>query len=141
MAADIGTVGDLGLAAKPVWQEDLELLLPATETEAKTATAVRTRSLAAFAQGCTYRALAEELLDIANVPDWRVQEMGSYHAMIAGVAAGACVTLLPRSVIDLTNIPPGLKTLPGGQVTTFLLWRERYDAPAFDNLLSKLESE
>ncbi len=131
----------LGLSMKPVWREELLLLLPATETGVQAAAQVRTRSLAAFRQGCTYRAIAEEQLDIAGDPEWKVQEMGSYHAMIACVAAGACVTLLPRSVLELASVPPGLKTLAAGQIDTCLLWRTGYDVPAFEHLLEQIGEE
>lgn len=135
---DAAAMDELGLAARAVWREDLRLLLPASESQARRAADVRTRSLAAFPQGCTYRSIAEDLLGIAGSTKWKVQEMASYHAMIACVAAGACVTLLPASVLKLEDAPVALKTLPAGQADTLLVWREGYDVPAFQNLLEQL---
>jgi DNA-binding transcriptional LysR family regulator len=129
---------ELGLASTAVWREELCLLLPASEGQARRAADVRTRSLAAFPQGCTYRAIAEEVLGVAGSTQWRVQEMSSYHTMIACVAAGACVTLLPASVLALSDAPATLKALSVGQVDTLLVWRTGFDVPAFQHLLARI---
>ncbi|MFL9945552.1 LysR substrate-binding domain-containing protein [Paraburkholderia agricolaris] len=138
-AGDDASLADMGLVAEKAWLEELLLLAPTSEASADTPRAIRTRSLAAFAQGCSYRAIAEQLLGIPDSPGWQVQEMGSYHAMIACVAAGACVTVLPKSVLELAKVPTGLKTLPAGQVETCLLWRSGYNVPAFQNLQNQMK--
>ena len=129
---------ELGLASTSVWREELCLLLPASEGPVRRAVDVRTRSLAAFPQGCTYRSIAEEVLGVAGSTQWRVQEMTSYHTMIACVAAGACVTLLPASVLALSDAPATLTTLLVGQADTLLVWRAGFDVPAFQHLLAQL---
>ncbi|WP_394841407.1 LysR family transcriptional regulator [Pendulispora brunnea] len=140
-AFDAAGLHDMGLSAKTMWREELLLLLPASESAAHRVADVRTRSLAAFTQGCTYRTIAEDRLAVGDSTEWKVQEMGSYHAMIACVAAGACVTILPRSVLDLAKVPPGLTTLPAGHANTCLVWRTEYDVPAFRNLLRLLKKK
>jgi DNA-binding transcriptional LysR family regulator len=129
---------ELGLASTAVWREELCLLLPASEGQARRAEDVRTRSLAAFPQGCTYRGIAEELLGVAGSTQWRVQELSSYHTMIACVAAGACVTMLPASVLALSDAPATLATISVGQADTVLVWRAGFDVPAFQHLLAQL---
>jgi DNA-binding transcriptional LysR family regulator len=129
---------ELGLTSKTVWREELRLLLPASEADASSAAQVRTRSLAAFPQGCTYRSIAETQLGIAGTTDWQVHEMSSYHIMIACVAAGACVTVLPESVLKLSSAPASLKSLPAGQADTLLVWRTGFDIPAFQYLLQEI---
>ncbi|PHV50555.1 LysR family transcriptional regulator [Janthinobacterium sp. BJB301] len=131
-------LAELGLASKAMWREELCLLLPASEGPVRGAADVRTRSLAAFPQGCTYRGIAEELLGVAGSTQWRVQELSSYHIMIACVAAGACVTLLPASVLALSDAPATLTTLPAGQIDTVLVWRAGFDLPAFQHLLAQV---
>lgn len=128
---------DLGLKWMQVWSEELCVLLPASESGATRFKDVKIRSLAAFPQGCTYRSIAEDLLGVAGSIEWKVQEMPSYHVMIACTAAGTSVTLVPRSVLELASIPEGLKTLPAGCVDTLLVWRESYNAPAFVHLLAQ----
>lgn len=125
---------EMGLVAERAWSEELVLLAPASEASARNAREIKTRSLAAFAQGCSYRAIAEGFLGTSDLPGWKVQEMGSYHAMVACVAAGACVTVLPRSVLELLHVPKGLMTFTVGPVETSLVWRSGFDAPAFQNL-------
>ena len=131
---------ELGLASTSVWREELCLLLPASEGPVRRAVDVRTRSLAAFPQGCTYRSIAEEMLGVAGSTQWRVQELSSYHTMIACVAAGACVTLLPASVLALSDAPATLTTLLVGQADTLLVWRAGFDVPAFQHLLVQLSN-
>lgn len=129
---------EMGLQSAPIWNEELLLLLPPGESAARQAGDIQTRSLAAFPQGCTYRALAEDWLGVGGNPAWRVQEMSSYHAMIACVAAGACVTILPASVLRLTAAPATLKTLSLGRVDTCLVWRDGFATPAYLDLLTRV---
>lgn len=134
----VGALAEMGLVATHAWREDMSLLLPPNEFGTHRATDVRTRSLAAFPQGCTYRSIAEDLLGVAGSTEWKVQEMTSYHAMIACTAAGSCVTLLPESVLALGDLPSSMKTLPAGRIDTVLVCRQGYDAPAFRYLADQL---
>ena len=133
-------LAEMGLQARAIWTEELLLLLPAGTPDAQAARDVRPRSLAAFPPGCTYRGAAERWLGIAGSGDWQIQEMGSYHAMIACVAAGACVTLLPASVLKLSDAPASLQTLSVGQVDTLLVWRAGFALPAFRHLQAQLDA-
>lgn len=126
-----GDLAETGLRAMPVWTEDLLLLMPPGEAGVDDVRKVTARSLAAFPQGCTYRSLAEDRLGIAGAAAWRVHEMSSYHAMIVCVAAGACVTVLPASVLALGGAPASLTTLPLGRLDTCLVWRDGFATPAF----------
>jgi DNA-binding transcriptional LysR family regulator len=128
--SDPSVLEELGMSAKRVWKEKLVLLLPERET-ARSASHVQTRCLAAFKTGCTYRALAEELLGVVAGSGWSVQEVGSYHAMLAIVAAGAGVSLLPESVLALSGGPQKLKSISAGNSYTSLVWRSGYETPAF----------
>jgi len=133
-------LGEMGLRSRPVWAEELLLLLPPGEVDVEDVRQVRARSLAAFPQGCTYRSLAEDRLGIAGATAWRVQEMNSYHAMIACAAAGACVTVLPASVLALSGAPPALKTLPLGRLDTCLVWRDGFATPVFRTFAERLRA-
>ncbi|MBD8494955.1 LysR family transcriptional regulator [Pseudomonas syringae] len=127
------------LQAMALWQEALVLLLPASEAGVSAPGQVRTRTLAAFRPGCVYRAIAQTQLGISAGSSWQVQELGSYHAMVACVAAGSCVTLLPRSVLELCQVPADLPVLDIGLVDTWLVWRQGYSAPAFQHFCAALE--
>lgn len=124
-------LAEMGLQSAPVWEESLLLLLPPADAQATAPAELGTRTLAAFRPGCTYRAMAEQRLGIVAGSEWCIQELGSYHAMVAAVAAGSCVTLLPRSVLELSRVSDDLATLEMGTVSTRLLWRRGYETPAF----------
>ena len=137
-ANDLSSLGEMGLCSRVIWHEELCLLLPANEAGCTRISDLRTRALAAFPRGCTYRGIAETLLSVSNKTEWKIMEMASYHAMVACVAAGSCTTLLPRSVLALAAVPETLVTLPAGRVETTLIWRQGFDVPSFQNLLSQL---
>ncbi|MHA5801510.1 LysR family transcriptional regulator NmoR [Pseudomonas aeruginosa] len=130
VAAGPGWAGELdgsGLRGEPLFREDLLMILPAEHPPVHDVAEVRLRTLAGFARGCTYRQLAEDSLGTPLT----VQEVGSYHAILACVAAGACVGVLPRSVLQLLGTPP-LRSLPLAEVDTWLVWREGYATAAFE---------
>ncbi|MBG7361736.1 LysR family transcriptional regulator [Pseudomonas aeruginosa] len=130
VAAGPGGAGALdgsGLRGEPLFREELLMILPAEHPPVHDVAEVRLRTLAGFARGCTYRQLAEDSLGTPLT----VQEVGSYHAILACVAAGACVGVLPRSVLQLLGTPP-LRSLPLAEVDTWLVWREGYATAAFE---------
>ncbi|ANI07058.1 LysR family transcriptional regulator NmoR [Pseudomonas aeruginosa] len=130
VAAGPGWAGELdgsGLRGGPLFREELLMILPAEHPPVHDVAEVRLRTLAGFARGCTYRQLAEDSLGTPLT----VQEVGSYHAILACVAAGACVGVLPRSVLQLLGTPP-LRSLPLAEVDTWLVWREGYATAAFE---------
>ncbi|MBH9338841.1 LysR family transcriptional regulator [Pseudomonas aeruginosa] len=130
VAAGPGWAGELdgsGLRGEPLFREELLMILPAEHPPVHDVAEVRLRTLAGFARGCTYRQLAEDSLGTPLT----VQEVGSYHAILACGAAGACVGVLPRSVLQLLGTPP-LRSLPLAEVDTWLVWRAGYATAAFE---------
>ncbi|WP_369309613.1 LysR family transcriptional regulator [Providencia rettgeri] len=125
-------LSQMGIKTEIIWQEELQLLLPEHDRHATNSTDIKTRSLAAFTQGCSYRNIAEQWLDIPANSGWSIQEMNSYHAMIACVSAGSCVALLPKYLIEsmpISSLPLG--RLPITTCDTLLIYRENYHVPAF----------
>lgn len=130
---DMSTAADLnalGLHAERLFRETLMLVLPPGHRPVRKAADIEVRSLAAFAQGCSYRALLEDWLDDA-MPALDIQEVGSYHSMLACVAAGTCFCLVPGSVLDLLREPPAFQTHPIARVDTWLIRRHGFDTTAF----------
>ncbi|MEN0104972.1 MAG: LysR family transcriptional regulator [Pseudomonas sp.] len=127
----------LGLQGVPLFSEELLLLLPASHPPIRQPSDIAVRSLAAFRPGCSYRAIAEDWL--AN-PSLAIQEVGSYHAMLACVAAGSCASLMPRSVLELLREPPAVISHPVQQVDTWLVWRRGFNTPTFAALRDALNA-
>jgi DNA-binding transcriptional LysR family regulator len=133
----------MSLMGKTVFREELLLLLPASHPPVTHPDDVVVRSLAAFGQGCSYRAIAEDWLADTTEPHKTsidIQEMGSYHGMLACVVAGSCASLVPRSVLELLRDPPDVHTHPVMTVDTWLIWRRNFNTPAFAALRDVLTS-
>lgn len=126
----------------PVFREELVLLLPAGHPEIRHADEIRPRALAAFAPGCTYRLLAEEwLTGFGSLKaHFAVQEVRSYHAMFACTAAGSCISIMPRSVVDLMRHLGAVEEQPLMTVDTYLASRPGFATPAFAAFRDTLEA-
>lgn len=126
-----------GLCAEPVFREELLLVLPGDHPPVNKPQDVQIRTLAGFARGCTYRLLAERWLKGAPLA---VQEVGSYHGILACVNAGSCIGVLPRSVLELQRQTPALQVVPLMAVDTLLIWRDGYATGAFRRWREALET-
>ncbi len=135
--ADVAT---MGLEALPVFAEELLLVLSASHPPVNGPEDVEVPGLAGFAEGCTYRQIAESWLSADGRPMPKVQQVGSYHAILACVAAGSCVGILPRSVLELQREPPPLRTVALMKVETLLVWRQGYSTAAFEAFRETLAS-
>ena len=89
-----------GLSSVPAFDEELVLI------GAKGAPALRRpadlggRTLVAFPHGCSYRRRLMEWLAEGGASPERIMDLGSYHAIVACVAAGAGVAIVPAEVLD-----------------------------------------
>ncbi len=121
-----------GLQGDAVFREELLLALPPGHPVVESPAQVRVQTLAGFAKGCTYRQIGEQWLTAEGTPPgFRVQEVGSYHAILACVAAGTCIGVLPRSVLDLQRDPAPVVTHSLREIDTWLVWRDGYATAAF----------
>ncbi|MDK9838552.1 LysR family transcriptional regulator [Klebsiella michiganensis] len=129
------------LSFKPLYVENLRLILPASIGSVKKIRDIPEGQLATFAKGCSYRDIAVRLLSqmSGNGENIQIQEVNSYHAMLACVASGTAMCVLPQSVLALLALPEGLTTLPAGTAITQLIWRQDFSSPALDKLLSVLQ--
>jgi DNA-binding transcriptional LysR family regulator len=126
-------LGQAELDKVPVFREELVLLLPPGHPDIEHATDIEPKALAAFAPGCTYRMLAEEWLTQfgSRKAHFTIQEVNSYHAMFACTAAGSCVSIMPRSVVNLINHLGDVKQHTLTTVDTYLASRPGFSTPAF----------
>ena len=142
-----GPLEDPLLTILPLYAEELVLLAPRNHPPINGPDDLQTHTLIAFENGCAYRRHAENWLASGSIPGRRpdrILELGSYHAMLACVAAGAGIALAPRSVLELHNRNESLSIYPigpAGQVPTYLICRHDYSSPAFDALSQILQKE
>ena len=93
------------LESQPAFQERLVLIAPKGTPRIRTPRDIGRSTIIAFGAGCSYRRCLEDWLARGRVVPAHVMEFTSYHAIVACVAAGAGVALVPRSVI---------RAVPGG---------------------------
>ena len=128
---------DAALDAVPVFREELLLVLPAGHAPLHGPQDVQPATLAVFEPGCTYRRIAQQWL-AARTPPVQLLELGSYHAILACVAAGNCVGVVPRSVLELARTPPAMHLHPLQSMDTLLVRRAGYRSAALDALQQTL---
>ncbi|RJG09119.1 LysR family transcriptional regulator [Pseudomonas cavernicola] len=132
-----------GLQGETVFTEELLLVMPAQHPRVHGPADVKIRTLAGFSRACTYRQVAENWLcsHVEGVQkNLKVQEVGSYHSILACISAGSCVGILPRSVLELQREPPKVRTHPVMNIDTQLVWRTGYGTAAFESFRDLLQS-
>jgi DNA-binding transcriptional LysR family regulator len=131
-----------GLEVQPVWTEELVLITPRSCPRLRTPREIGHTTLIAFANGCSYRRRLETWLGASRVVPERVMEFSSYHAILACVAAGTGIAIVPRSVIGVSRagrdvaahaLPPGV-----ARARTALVWRQGHRSAALGALRSLL---
>jgi DNA-binding transcriptional LysR family regulator len=117
-----------------VFAEELVLVTPRSDPRIRTARDIGNRTVIAFATGCSYRRRLEAWLGRASVVPERVMEFDSYHAIVACVAAGSGIAIVPRTVIRLVRaerdvaihrLPPDI-----ARSRTHLVWRNGHHSVA-----------
>jgi DNA-binding transcriptional LysR family regulator len=118
-----------GLDMDHAFDEELVLISPK---------GVAPRTVIAFPAGCSYRRRLEDWLGSQSVVATRVIEFASYHAIIACVAAGTGMAVVPRSVLKVVGAEKQVvvKELPAriSRARTQLIWRKGHQSIALDAL-------
>lgn len=124
------------LEGESVFCEKLVLITPRSFRRVRRPSDIGRATLIAFATGCSYRRRLEAWLGAARVAPERVMEFSSYHAIIACVAAGAGIAIVPRSVLRAGAAASGIATHPlpdaVSKARTVLVWRHGYRSVALD---------
>jgi DNA-binding transcriptional LysR family regulator len=110
----------------PVFAERLTLISSEDRAPIKRARDVEGLSLIAFPEGCAYRRVLQRWLGADSLATFRVLDLSSYHAIVACVAAGTGVALVPESVLDTmpqANVRRHPIPKAQSQITTPLVWR------------------
>jgi DNA-binding transcriptional LysR family regulator len=133
---------DAGLEIQPTFNEELVLISPRTVPPIKTPRDMRGRTIIAFAAGCSYRRILEDWLSVETLVPERVMELGSYHAIVACVAAGSGIAIVPRALlatmrveseVNVAMLPPRF-----AHARTCLVWRRNHTSAMLETLCSQL---
>jgi DNA-binding transcriptional LysR family regulator len=89
-----------GLSSVAAFDEELVLISALGAPAIRHAADLGSRTLLAFPHGCSYRQRLIEWLAAGNTSPGRILELGSYHAIVACVAAGTGVAIVPAEVLD-----------------------------------------
>jgi DNA-binding transcriptional LysR family regulator len=114
------------LSQVPLFREVLVVITAKTHRRVTRPGDVAGDSVIAFPTGCAYRRVIERWLGDHGLAAVRVMELSSYHAIVACVASGAGIAVVPESVLDIVpcdgisrhRLPRHL-----GHVVTPLVWR------------------
>jgi DNA-binding transcriptional LysR family regulator len=127
---------DEGLETEAMFAEELVLIAPRSSGPVRSARDIGKRTIIAFSNGCSYRRRLEAWLGRAGVLPARVIEFQSYHAIIACVAAGTGVAVVPRAVLELTSARQSIVStaLPVAiaRSRTHLAWRREPRSAALE---------
>ena len=129
------------LAHLPLFAERLTLISSLAHRRIRSPADVEGDSVVAFPDGCAYRRRLQRWLGAASAAA-RVLDLASYHAIVACVASGAGVALVPESVLETVHgaqvrrhaIPRALSA-----VVTPLIWRRREESASVLALREELK--
>jgi len=118
------------LETQTVFKEELVLITPKSFGPIRSPRDIANRTVIAFSTGCSYRRRLEAWLAASEVLPDRVMEFQSYHAIIACVAAGSGIAVVPRTVFELARAAQNVATtvLPAkfAKTRTQLVWRREH---------------
>ncbi len=133
------------LESQEVFTEELVLIASKNTPAIRSPKDMQQRTIVAFAAGCSYRRILEDWLSTAAVVPDRVLELGSCHAIVACVAAGSGLAIMPRSVLEVVHADNEIVafTLPPrvARVKTCLVWRKGHQSVALEAMRKGLKQK
>jgi len=131
-----------GLENQLAFVEEIVLITPKNHPRVRTARDIGNRTVIAFSDGCSYRRRLETWLGAGSIQPDRVMEFQSYHAIVACVAAGSGIAVVPRSVLAMTRARNQVNatSLPAAtaKAKTQLVWRPSHRSVALEALKALL---
>lgn len=130
------------LESQPAFVEELVLIAPKSFPRIRSPLDIGRTTVIGFAAGCSYRSCLENWMAKARVFPDRVMEFNSYHAIVACVAAGAGIAMVPRSVLHAVSAGSevSVNKLPAriAGARTLLVWRAGRQSAALRALRAEL---
>ena len=100
------------LSSLPAFEEELVLITAQGAPALRRPADVRGKTVVAFPHGCAYRRRLDEWLAEGGVSPGRMLDLGSYHAIVACVAGGTGVAVVPAEVLDHAVLGTAVKRHP-----------------------------
>ncbi|TAL89313.1 MAG: LysR family transcriptional regulator [Candidimonas sp.] len=138
----VETPSNKALSSQALFSEHLVIISSADHPRVTRPQDVEGDSLIAFPNGCAYRRILERWVGAKRFSAVRVLEFSSYHAIVACVAAGAGIALMPESVLATLHHKQVAKhPLPKihAKVVTPLIWRTDDASAALHALREELQ--
>lgn len=133
------------LATQAAFDEELVLIAARSAVDVLSLEHLRRCTVIAFPTGCSYRRILEEWFTGTGTAPLRILELASYHAIVACVAAGTGIGIMPRSILKAVHAEPQLQVLQlpsrHARVTTHLVWQPQHQSTATQALGQLLASE
>jgi DNA-binding transcriptional LysR family regulator len=130
------------LESQQVFVEELVLITSRSSPRIRTPKDLKKHTVIAFSTGCSYRRILEDWLSDSSLAPDRVLELGSYHAIVACVAAGSGIAIVPRSVLRVVHAENEVAAYPLAQrfakARTMLVWRPEHQSVALDAMRREL---
>jgi DNA-binding transcriptional LysR family regulator len=137
-----GRAATAGLEALVAFDEELVVAASRAHPAIERVQDVRTDTIISFPAGCAYRRLLQAWLATGQVVPEKVLELSSYHAIVACVASGTGVALVPRSVLETVRVSDSIAVYPVpaqyGRLQTYLVWRQGEISPALQALRAEI---
>ena len=131
-----------GLESELAFVEEIVLITAKSQSRVRTPADIGKRTVIAFANGCSYRRRLEMWLATESIQPDHVMEFQSYHAIVACVAAGSGIAVVPRSVLEMTRAidQVNVSSLPAltAKAKTHLVWRPSHQSLALETLRALL---
>jgi DNA-binding transcriptional LysR family regulator len=121
-----------GFAQLPAFHERLVVISSVDHPPITRARDAAGLSVISFPSGCAYRRALERWLGRDSLAALRVLELGSYHAIVACVAAGTGIALMPEAVLDaMPQVRVRRHPIAKAQanIVTPLIWRDNEASP------------
>lgn len=93
-----------GMSSIAVFEEELVLITARGAPPIRKASELANQTVVAFPHGCSYRRRFIEWLAEDGVSPERFLDLGSYHAIVACVAAGSGIAIVPAGVLDNATV-------------------------------------
>ncbi|HVW50853.1 MAG TPA: LysR family transcriptional regulator [Trinickia sp.] len=137
-----GPVNHADLHSETVFREELVLVTPRAITSVKQLASVPDLKTIVFRLGCSYRQRLDALLAEAGVVATTSLEFGSTDAILACVAAGVGITLLPKGIVSGVAQADtiAVHTLPPRKANVETLLIRRHDSYVSSAMIAFIEA-